>query len=67
LIVPFGRKRLTGYIVALHTELDPGTDWSEVEIKEAEELLDAEPLLTPEIVEITRWVSEYYAAPWAKS
>jgi len=66
LIVPFGRKRLTGYIVALHSELDPGTDWSEVEIKEAEELLDAEPLLTPEIVEITRWVSEYYAAPWGE-
>jgi primosomal protein N' len=62
LVVPFGRKRLTGYIVALHEELDPGTDWNEVEIKEAEELLDSEPLLTPEIIDITRWVSEYYAA-----
>ncbi|MFN2453000.1 MAG: primosomal protein N' [Pyrinomonadaceae bacterium] len=66
LIVPFGRKRLTGYIVALHEELDPGTDWNDVEIKEAEELLDAEPLLTPEIIEISRWVSEYYAAPWGE-
>jgi len=66
LIVPFGRKRLTGYIVALHDVLDPGTDWNEVGIKEAEELLDAEPLLTPEIIEITRWVSEYYAAPWGE-
>jgi primosomal protein N' (replication factor Y) len=66
LIVPFGRKRLTVYIVALHETLDSGTDWNEVEIKEAEELLDAEPLLTPDIIEITRWVSEYYAAPWGE-
>jgi primosomal protein N' (replication factor Y) len=63
LLVPFGRKRITGYIVALLEELDPASDLKEEEVKEAEELLDAEPLLTPEILEITRWVAEYYAAP----
>ena len=35
-------------------------------MKEAEELLDAEPLLTPEVLEITRWISDYYAAPWGE-
>ncbi|HEX8776096.1 MAG TPA: primosomal protein N' [Pyrinomonadaceae bacterium] len=66
LLVPFGHKRITGYIVALLDELDPAGDLSEDDIKEAEELLDAEPLLTPEILEITRWVAEYYAAPWGE-
>ena len=66
LLVPFGRKRLTGYIVALLQNLDPAADLSDADIKDAEELLDAEPLLTPEILEITRWVAEYYAAPWGE-
>ena len=66
LLVPFGRKRLTGYIVALHQRLDPASELAEENIKDAEELLDAEPLLTPEVLEITRWVAEYYAAPWGE-
>jgi primosomal protein N' (replication factor Y) (superfamily II helicase) len=66
LLVPFGRKRLTGYIVALLQNLDSAADLSDADIKDAEELLDAEPLLTPEILEITRWVAEYYAAPWGE-
>jgi primosomal protein N' (replication factor Y) len=48
------------------SELDPAADLTDAEIKDAEELLDAEPLLTPEILEITRWVAEYYAAPWGE-
>ncbi|MGB7925908.1 MAG: primosomal protein N', partial [Pyrinomonadaceae bacterium] len=66
LLVPFGRKRITGYIVALLDALDPAADLQEADIKDAEELLDAVPLLTPEIMEITRWVAEYYAAPWGE-
>jgi primosomal protein N' (replication factor Y) len=66
LLVPFGRKLLTGYIVALHEELDAAAGLEEFEIKEAEELLDAEPLLTPEVLDITHWISDYYAAPWGE-
>jgi primosomal protein N' (replication factor Y) len=66
LLVPFGRQFVTGYVVALHAGLDPELGLEESEIKEAEELLDAEPLLTPEVLEITRWISDYYAAPWGE-
>jgi primosomal protein N' (replication factor Y) len=66
LLVPFGRTLATGYVVALHEQLDPALGLEESEIKEAEELLDAEPLLTPEVLEITRWISDYYAAPWGE-
>ncbi len=66
LLVPFGRTLATGYVVALHDALDPAAELEESEIKEAEELLDAEPLLTREVLEITRWISDYYAAPWGE-
>jgi primosomal protein N' (replication factor Y) len=66
LLVPFGRKLVTAYVVALHDELDASVELEEAEIKEAEELLDAEPLVTPEVLEITRWIADYYAAPWGE-
>jgi primosomal protein N' (replication factor Y) (superfamily II helicase) len=66
LLVPFGRTLTTAYVVALHDSLDPALGLEEDEIKEAEELLDAEPLLTPEVLEVTRWISDYYAAPWGE-
>ncbi|HEV2863792.1 MAG TPA: primosomal protein N' [Pyrinomonadaceae bacterium] len=66
LLVPFGRTLATGYVVALHDALDPAAEIEDSEIKDAEELLDADPLLTPEVLEITRWISDYYAAPWGE-
>ena len=64
--VPFGRKLVTGYIVALHAELRPDTSLKEENIKEAREILELVPLVTGEILELTRWVSEYYLAPWGE-
>jgi primosomal protein N' (replication factor Y) len=67
LLVPFGRKLLTGYVVALHEALDADSGLADSEVKDAEEMLDVEPLLTPEVLEITRWISDYYAAPWGEA
>ena len=44
----------------------PGTSLQESDIKEAADVLDAVPLVTPELLELTRWVSEYYLAPWGE-
>jgi primosomal protein N' (replication factor Y) len=66
IVVPFGRKLVTGYIVALLDDLRPGTSLQESDIKEAADVLDAVPLVTPELLELTRWVSEYYLAPWGE-
>jgi primosomal protein N' (replication factor Y) len=65
-MVPLGTKPVTGYVVALLPALREGTSLVESEIKEVEELLDADPPLTPQVLEITRWVAEYYAAPWGE-
>jgi primosomal protein N' (replication factor Y) (superfamily II helicase) len=63
-LAPFGKKLLTAFIVDLHKT--PQSDLDESEIKEIEELLDESPIITPEILELTRWVSDYYFAPWGE-
>ena len=65
-IVPLGRGLVTGYIVSLLKNLRPGSSLVESELKEVSELLDATSLITPEVLEITRWVAEYYGSPWGE-
>src|SRR6266550_1740727 len=65
-VARLGTKPLTGYIVALLPRLRTGTSLVESEIKEVQELLDVDPPLTAEVLEITRWVADYYAAPWGE-
>jgi primosomal protein N' (replication factor Y) len=65
-MIQLGAKPTTGYIVALSDRLREGTSLIESEIKDVQELLDVEPPLTPEILEITRWVADYYATPWGE-
>ncbi|HYP26984.1 MAG TPA: primosomal protein N' [Blastocatellia bacterium] len=63
-LVPFGRKLLTAFIVALHERLDD--EISEAEIKEVEELVDESPIVARDILDLTRWMSDYYYAPWGE-
>jgi primosomal protein N' (replication factor Y) len=65
-VAQLGAKPLTGYVVALLPRLRSGTSLIESEIKEVQELLDVDPPLTAEVLEITRWVADYYAAPWGE-
>src|SRR3989440_2366701 len=65
-LVPLGRAINTGYIVALRSGLRMGTRLDKSQIKEVNEVLDLDPPLTAEVLEITRWVSDYYAAPWGE-
>ena len=65
-VVPLGRKFVTGYIVALLENLRAGTSLQESDIKEAKDVLDVIPLVTPELLRLTRWVAEYYRAPWGE-
>ncbi len=66
LLVPFGKRQLTGYAVALHAVISPELEIEEETIKDALELLDSEPLLTGEIVRLTQWTADYYAASWGE-
>jgi primosomal protein N' (replication factor Y) len=61
--VPFGRKLITAYIVALHDALPSDTGLVEEDIKDAASLVDLEPVCTAEILQLARWVADYYASP----
>jgi primosomal protein N' (replication factor Y) len=63
-LVPFGKKFLTGFVIGLRETLDGEVE--EGDIKDVEELLDESPVITPGIMELTRWVSDYYFAPWGE-
>jgi primosomal protein N' (replication factor Y) len=66
LLVPFGKRQLTGYVVALHRELSEEIEFEESAIKEAVELVDEEPLITEEILRLTQWTADYYASSWGE-
>jgi primosomal protein N' (replication factor Y) len=61
LVVPLGRNLVTGYVVGLHDELPAAL--AEVEVKDAQTLVDTEPVCSREILELARWVADYYACP----
>ena len=61
LVVPLGRSVVTGYIVGLFDDLT--TDLVESDVKDAKELLDETPVCGPEILQLARWVADYYACP----
>ena len=66
ILVPLGRNLVTGYIVGLHSEFSHDWGLLESDIRNAESIIDSVPVCTREIIEITRWVSEYYASPWGE-
>ena len=51
-LVPFGRRMLTGYVVGALTSIAEGLEISK--IKEVEKVLDTEPLITDEIFKLTK-------------
>jgi len=57
-LVPFGRRRLTGFIVA--TDTTPPLD---CRIKSISDLLDPEPIFPPAMVPFFRWTADYYLHP----
>jgi primosomal protein N' (replication factor Y) len=54
--IPFGRRTTIGFLVELRQGETDG-------LKDVKELLDAEPLLTPELIKLLRWAAEYYCHP----
>jgi primosomal protein N' (replication factor Y) len=64
--VPFANRTLTGYAVALHSELEPGLGIDESSLKNVDELVDRLPLISDEILALTKWAADYYAASWGE-
>ena len=58
---PLGRSNriVVGYCVAIRP-----SDSSQKRLKPIEELLDSEPLLNSQMLELTRWIGERYLCGW---
>jgi primosomal protein N' (replication factor Y) len=54
--VPFGPRRIQGFVVALQQ----ASEFESGKIKSIEQILDVHPPLTPELVELSDWMSEKY-------
>ena len=53
-----GKRRLVGMIVAVHNRRPEG-----VTLRPILEILDREPVLTPDLLELARFTADYYMAP----
>ena len=58
-LVAFAGQRLVGIVTRVHDEPLP----VEVELKPVERVLDESALLSTELLDLGRWVAEYYCAP----
>ncbi|MCK5204832.1 MAG: DEAD/DEAH box helicase family protein, partial [Desulfobacterales bacterium] len=56
-LVPFGRRRVTGYILGTSSDINPG------EIKHVLDVLDEKPLFPQSMIPFFQWISDYYKHP----
>jgi len=60
--VPFGRRYLTGYVVSVsrHNEKN-------IVLKPIEDVLDTEPVISDELLSMTKWIANYYQSSWGEA
>ena len=65
--VPLGRgsRRLVGYCVEIGNE-QASSAGAKRTLKPLSELLDPQPLLSPLMLRLTRWMADYYFCPWGQ-
>src|SRR3989337_1207299 len=64
-IAPFGKQKITGYIIDTSKELPPHhpNRISVEEIKPVYSILDPDPLIDKTMLSLCKWASEYYMFP----
>jgi primosomal protein N' (replication factor Y) len=62
-VVPLGARREVGVVVALRSEVA----FDKSKLKPIARALDAERLIDAELLELTRWMSAYYACSWGEA
>ncbi|WP_312115179.1 primosomal protein N' [Brevibacillus reuszeri] len=61
-IVPFGPRKLQGYVVGILTQSAEALE--STRIKDVEQVLDDTPPLTAELLKMSEWMSKQYLCPW---
>jgi len=60
-LAPFGPRKITGYVVGLMDHYE-----GDFEIKLIQDLPDGAPVISEELLTLTRWVADYYNAGWGE-
>ena len=60
-LAPLGNQVLTGVVVDIKSKVPFDN------LKEITDILDDKPLLSSEILKLTKWISEYYMSSWGQS
>ncbi|MFQ5877625.1 MAG: primosomal protein N' [Acidobacteriota bacterium] len=63
-VVPFGRRKLTGYLIEVAQAPEGGAHG--IALRPLERVLDADPVLDEAMLELTRWAADYYVASWGE-
>src|SRR5699024_5001664 len=58
--VPFGPRHVQAYVMSIHSESDVPED----KVKEIVKVMDVEPVLTEELIELSKKLSNYYIEPY---
>src|SRR5207253_893794 len=59
--VPFKNREMVGYVVG-QKEAPEG-----LKLKSLLAILDSQPVLSAKILDLTRWISEYYGCSWGEA
>lgn len=58
-LVPFGRRQLVGWVVSISGD----SPADQVEVRPVTQVLDVQPSVPGELLELSRWLAHYYMAP----
>ncbi len=59
-LAPFGKKHTSGVIVG------SSSTTTVKNVKPIDDVLDAVPTFSPDMLKLTKWIAEYYLAPWGE-
>ena len=60
-VVPFGPRKLQGYVIGLEAQPDPEALGK---LRDIDQVLDDQPPLTGELIRLGEWMSRQYLCPW---
>ena len=60
-LAPLGKRVLTGVVVDIKSEVDFDN------LKEITDILDEKPLLSKDLIDLVKWISDYYMSSWGQA
>jgi len=62
-VVPFGKRREVGIVVGVDTR----SSVAPARLRWVQRVLDTEPAVTTDLLELTRWMADHYACAWGEA